>query len=323
MTNHFTDFGVMAAVHEVYIAGLRSDGTTDAPDTLLAVGATQRLKAFLYDEAGTELTDRVVRWSVLDELSTVDSTGLMTARSPGLTTVVAESEGRTDTVRTVIPRPPMLLLFYGPFFNSLAVDQFAVYRLELRAPNSGEPAPPAAALTVSLSAASTGGTGSVRLPTSLTVPAGQSYVDFPVQGATLEGQVEITASAAGYRTATRRLSIGLGSVHLRRDQYDDLPVGQRTPVRIRLEGRMGVATTFTLTASSNVRFTDAAGTPITTYTFPATDWSTIDPVMEQRQGPYNSSEVLYLEGLVAGPATYGISHPNFQGWPYGALTVVP
>jgi hypothetical protein len=81
---------------------------------------------------------------------------------------------------------------------------------------------------------------------------------------------------------------------------------------------MGVATTFTLTASSNVRFTNAAGSTITSFTVPATDWTTLDPTTLR----YYYSEVFYLEGLAAGPATYGLSHPHFQAYPT-SVTVVP
>jgi hypothetical protein len=215
----------------------------------------------------------------------------------------------------------MLLLSYGPFFNQLTLGQLAVYRLEVADGESGAPMSPATALTVSLSGvgADWWGTGGVTLPASVTIPAGQHSVDFPVQGAAFGGAA-ITATAAGYRTATDRISISTAYMAVRRVTEGDLGVGQRTAVRVMLsEGPMGVATTFTLTASSNVRFTDAAGNTITSFTVPATDWTTLDPTTLR----YFYSEVFYLEGLAAGPATYGISHPNFHAWPYGMTTVVP
>jgi hypothetical protein len=315
MTSHFTTFGLLAAVHEVFVGTVGSDGSYVWPDTLIQAGQTRQYKAFVYDSAGTELTDRVVTWSVVDTLATVDSTGLMTARHPGLTMVVAESEGRTDTIRTVITPAPVIRLSYGPFFRQLTLDQIAVYRLELVERETGAPAPPAAPLTVSLSAA---GAGGVTLPARVTVPAGQHSVDFPVQATTFGG-VEITASAPGYRTDTRRFWIGTAYMAVYRTESDDLRVGQRVAVRILLsEGPMGVATTFTLPTNSNVRFTDADGNTITSFTVPATNWSTIDPATQR----YHFSAYFYLEGLAAGSATYGISHPNFHGWQTSA-TVVP
>jgi uncharacterized protein YjdB len=76
-----------------------------ARDTL-RIGDTRTLVATLRDANDRPLTDRLVSWSTSDDaIATVTSTGVVTARAVGSTTISAVSEGRIgQTIVVVLPR---------------------------------------------------------------------------------------------------------------------------------------------------------------------------------------------------------------------------
>jgi hypothetical protein len=134
----------------------------------------------------------------------------------------------------------------------------------------------------------------VSVPASVVVPAGQGYVQVPVYASTT-GSFSITAAAPGFESGSAGFGVGLGTVGY--GMMSQPQVGQRTRVSLSLsEGPMAVATTFALTASANVRLTDANGNTVTGATVPA--------------GGYGAS--FYVEGLSAGAGWFTISHPDFD-----------
>lgn len=75
---------------------------TPTRDTL-AVNGTRQFTAELRDADGTLLTGRVIAWSTDNPAVAIASaTGTLTALSPGTTTVVASSEGRSGTATLVV-----------------------------------------------------------------------------------------------------------------------------------------------------------------------------------------------------------------------------
>jgi uncharacterized protein YjdB/tRNA A-37 threonylcarbamoyl transferase component Bud32 len=74
----------------------------DAPDSLVVRG-TSRLRAVLLDETGSAIAGDVRWWSSDSTIAHVDSTGTVTARRPGVVTVVAAvGRKRSSTVSVVV-----------------------------------------------------------------------------------------------------------------------------------------------------------------------------------------------------------------------------
>ena len=72
----------------------------------LTVNATQQITATPRDAQGNALTGRQVTWSSANTaIATVSSTGLITAKAVGGTTVTATSEGKTGTVTVTVAAP--------------------------------------------------------------------------------------------------------------------------------------------------------------------------------------------------------------------------
>jgi uncharacterized protein YjdB len=80
---------------------------TVAPTTAnLTVNATQQITATPRDAQGNALIGRQVTWSSANTaIATVSSTGLITAKAVGGTTVTATSEGKTGTVTVTVAAP--------------------------------------------------------------------------------------------------------------------------------------------------------------------------------------------------------------------------
>ena len=76
-------------------------GTVDiTPDSAtILIASTLQLTSILRDTAGAILTGRPVQWEVLRGPATIDSTGLVHALAGGAATIVARSEGMSDTAR--------------------------------------------------------------------------------------------------------------------------------------------------------------------------------------------------------------------------------
>lgn len=73
------------------------------PTALLAAGATLQLTAALKDANGTILTGRPIVWSSSDTASaTVDATGLVSGKRPGVVTITATSEGKNGTATITV-----------------------------------------------------------------------------------------------------------------------------------------------------------------------------------------------------------------------------
>jgi len=73
----------------------------------LDVGQTTQLTAVAKDAKGNVLTDRRVAWSQTDpDVATVNSTGLVTARGPGTTSIYANSENQRAEAKITVNQPP-------------------------------------------------------------------------------------------------------------------------------------------------------------------------------------------------------------------------
>ena len=69
----------------------------------LPLGGSRTFTATLRDAAGVALTGRTVSWRTsADTIATVSSTGIVNALSPGVTQVIATSEGRTGAATLVV-----------------------------------------------------------------------------------------------------------------------------------------------------------------------------------------------------------------------------
>ncbi len=81
----------------------------DQDTTFLDVGNGAQRAALVTDGGGNPLTSRVVTWSsATPAIATVSATGLVTAVKPGLTQLIAVSEGKADTAAVVVKVPPFV-----------------------------------------------------------------------------------------------------------------------------------------------------------------------------------------------------------------------
>jgi len=169
----------------------------------------------------------------------------------------------------------------------------------------------AAPLTVSFASK----TSRLSVPASVTIPTGGTFMGFRIVG-TSAGTDSLTASAAGYTSASLEFVVGLGLIDFGLTGYpvSSLKAGGTNGVYLCSYGPQGEfnllasATTFSLASSSNVSFSTAAApaTPITAATIPADDYCTN----------------FVIHGLGAGTATITISSPNFTTL-VTSLTVKP
>jgi uncharacterized protein YjdB len=104
---------------------------TPASATLvLGITPSQQLSAVTKDASGNALTGRLVTWSSSNEAAaTVDGNGLVTAVSPGTTTITATSETKTGTSSITVTVAPVATVTVSPTSASLfvgATQQLAV-----------------------------------------------------------------------------------------------------------------------------------------------------------------------------------------------------
>ena len=207
--------------------------------------------------------------------------------------------------------PPLAIVgdpsyyFYGPS-QSIGIGQYTtawVGPADFRAL--------AAPLTVSLSTKSS----RISVPASVSIVAGGSFGAFQVVG-TSAGADALTASAAGYTSATLEFFVDLGTIDFGIASFpgDALTVGGTIGVYLCSYGPQGVfnllaaPTTFSLASSSKVSFSAqvAPATPISAATIPGND---------------NCTNFV-AHGLGVGEATVTISSPNFKTL-VTSLTVKP
>ncbi len=185
--------------------------------------------------------------------------------------------------------------FYGPS-QSIGIGQYTtawVGPADFRAL--------ASPLTVSLSTK----TSRISVPASVTIPTGGTFLGFQIVG-TLPGTDTVTASAAGYTSASLEFVVGLGTIDFGLTGFpaSSLKLGGTIGVYLCSYGPQGVfnllaaPTTFSLASSSNVSFSIEASpaTPISAATIPGNDYCTN----------------FVAHGLSAGVATITISSPNFK-----------
>lgn len=78
-------------------------------------GGTTQLTATVVDSAGTTVTDRPITWTGTDDtVATVDQTGIVTGVLAGAMEVIAEAEGRADTVAITVSPVPVASVAVSP-----------------------------------------------------------------------------------------------------------------------------------------------------------------------------------------------------------------
>ena len=88
------------------------------------VGATYFFEAVTLDAAGTVLADRPVAWASSDPaVASIDSTGMATATSPGSTSIIATSEGITDSASLTVVAVPVASVVVQPQDTLLEIGQ--------------------------------------------------------------------------------------------------------------------------------------------------------------------------------------------------------
>jgi hypothetical protein len=99
----------------------------------VVVGARHQLAAVPRDSAGQPLVGRVVAWSTTDAaIATVDSTGAVTSRAPGVATVSATSEGRSGAATVTVRRAPVAAVVLTPRRDTLPVGATRQFSAESR-----------------------------------------------------------------------------------------------------------------------------------------------------------------------------------------------
>ena len=76
------------------------------PRSIMEIGARRSIAAAVVGSRGGRLTDREIRWTTSDgRVASVDGTGSVVARSPGLVEISAEAEGRSGTAQVRVLPP--------------------------------------------------------------------------------------------------------------------------------------------------------------------------------------------------------------------------
>lgn len=92
------------------------------PSASLLVGATEQASATPRDANGGALTGRSVTWSSTNTaVATVSTSGLITAVSPGTTSISATSEGQSGTGQLTVTQPPVASVSLGALPTPLEV----------------------------------------------------------------------------------------------------------------------------------------------------------------------------------------------------------
>jgi uncharacterized protein YjdB len=99
----------------------------------LYVGQTLQLTASAKDSAGGVLTGRAVNWSnATPTIAAINTTGLVSAVSPGTATITATVEGMIATIKVVVTLVPVKIVSISPALDTLINGQNAQYYAELR-----------------------------------------------------------------------------------------------------------------------------------------------------------------------------------------------
>ncbi|HKG91653.1 MAG TPA: Ig-like domain-containing protein [Gemmatimonadaceae bacterium] len=227
----------------------------------------------------------------MDYLSAGTTTLTATDTRPGVTTI---QQYKPKSVEITVSTPP-LQVYYGQL--PLAVGQWRDNFVHI--PHS---ATTPLTVTVTHTNASVADiTTQDGRSTTLTIPAGQTYVYFRTQ-AKAEGTDNITFSVAGHTEARYTQVVSKGMLELSGWQ-GTIRVGQRQQLRLYVRNSAGnggmalaAATAFTLGSNANLRFVDASGTPITEVTVPA---------------DRDYSDIFYVEGVTAGTGTATAAQANY------------
>jgi len=229
---------------------------------------------------------------------------------PQTLTIKASFTSTVLTAHATAILPPLAIVgdpsyyFYG-LSQSIGIGQYATAWV-----GPGDFRVLAAPLTVGLSHKSR-----ISVPASVTIPAGGTFQAIQIVG-TSAGTDTLTASAAGYTSATLEFFVDLGTIDfgLTGDPPGPLKVGGTRGVYLCSYGPHGeynllaTATTFSLAPSANIRFTTEAApsTPVTSATIPAANYCTN----------------FVVQGLRVGTASITISSPNYKTL-VTSLTVTP
>ncbi len=90
--------------------------------TELELGEARQITATVKDSNGNTLTGRLVTWTSSSQaVATVSVSGLVTAISPGTTTVTATSEGISAAVTITVAAPPPLPMVDNGYYHSCAL----------------------------------------------------------------------------------------------------------------------------------------------------------------------------------------------------------
>ena len=99
----------------------------------LIIGERVQLTAIARDASGTPLSGRVITWASGNAaIADVDSTGAVTARAPGGTTVTATSEGRTVSAAVFVTSVPVASIVLTPSSTQIVEGQTTQLRAEVR-----------------------------------------------------------------------------------------------------------------------------------------------------------------------------------------------
>ncbi len=98
-----TSEGIVASVPITVLPVPVATVLVTLPASALAVGATQQAGAVTRDANGSTLTGRTITWRTSDpSIATVGTTGLVQAVAPGVTAVIAESEGQSGSAALTV-----------------------------------------------------------------------------------------------------------------------------------------------------------------------------------------------------------------------------
>ncbi len=308
VTGTITRLGTYAVMMRPRVETVSITGET----TPIAVITTRQLSAVLRDNEGTALT-RAVAWSSSNTtVLTIDATtGLISAKTPGTSTITATSEGKSGTlVVTVIPGPPAKLIAWAGNNQSVAVGQTV-------------PTPPSVIVTdagdnpianVAVTFAVTAGAGTITGATTTTNASGIAAVGSWALGPTAgPNRLTATSTAVPGVTVTFDAAAGAGPA-------------------AKIEGfagnnQTGTAGGFVATKPS-VKVTDANGNFIAGYTVtfsPASGSGSVTGGSAITDATGVATVGNWRLGQTAGPQSLLASGPGLSGSPvtFAATAVAP
>ena len=99
----------------------------------LTIGERVQLTAIARDASGAPLSGRTITWAAGNAaIADVDSTGAVTARAPGGTTITATSEGRTVSAAVFVTAVPVASIVLTPSSTQIVEGQTTQLRAEAR-----------------------------------------------------------------------------------------------------------------------------------------------------------------------------------------------